>query len=76
MLLADATYGDTTCGSALSASLERPLPGSDLDARQERCRRTGDDRVAFAGAWAATAAAGAGVLVAGAALPPSGRAYA
>ena len=76
LLAADVRYGDTYCGSALSASLERPRPGHDLDERQEGCRRNGADRVSFAAAWAATAFGGAAVCMAAASLPAKRAAYA
>jgi hypothetical protein len=74
LLMLPVTWHGVTCGSALSASLERGVPNdAALDDAQLGCKQAGERWVAFA-----AFAGGGGVLVAlvagaGAALPDGSR---
>ena len=75
-LTSDISWERTHCGSALSASLTRPLPGARLDVAQEGCRAEGEDVVRFATAWAGLTTVVAVGSLAGVALPVRRRATA
>lgn len=70
----DATFEGVICGSALSASLERPRPGMTLDRWQEGCRLHGEAVIRGATAWGVASAGAAALLVLGSSLPPRRRA--
>ncbi len=72
----DVTFDGAICGSALSTSRDRPLPGHRLDPTQEGCRRKGEAIVRGASVWALTSAGAAALLLAGSSLPPRRVAFA
>jgi hypothetical protein len=70
LLMVPVTFGDATCGSALSASLERGIPNdAALDRYQAGCKATGQRIVDVALVLGGGAIVVAAVCAAGAALP-------
>ncbi len=65
----DTTYDGVICGSALSASLERPAHGLALDRAQEGCRVKGERTVVVAERVAAAGLGVAALCALGAAVP-------